>query len=47
MGGPSLGDSAGAAWAEGEAMTLEQTLDALPLLFSALDKEFVDYQQQG
>ena len=35
------------AWAEGEAMTLEQTLDALPLLFSQLDKEFVNHQQQA
>jgi predicted ATPase/class 3 adenylate cyclase/DNA-binding XRE family transcriptional regulator len=35
------------ALAEGGAMTLEQTLDALPLLFSQLDKEAVNRQQQA
>jgi len=35
------------ALAEGGAMALEQTLDALPLLFSQLDKESVNLQQQA
>jgi predicted ATPase/class 3 adenylate cyclase/DNA-binding XRE family transcriptional regulator len=35
------------ALAEGGAMTLEQILDALPLLFSQLDKESVNRQQQA
>jgi len=40
-----LGEEAFAtALAEGRAMTLEQTLDALPLLFSRLNKEFVNHQ---
>jgi hypothetical protein len=43
-----LGEEAFArAWAEGEAMTLEQILDVLPDLFSRLDKKAATRQQQA